>query len=117
MTTTIKIRETCPECGGSGSYQLRMLDSRTGKPAERKCSTCHGEGKVPIIYTPESWLAAGYKLNDNLAVWYLGTTGMGCEDWCLAEYWMVRNTEPNIKIIIDTPAITREVLEGLKCCT
>ena len=104
MIDTIKIRETCPECYGEG---ILYNDDDDGT-----CPKCHGKKMVPIIYTHEKWLAAGYELHDDLAVWYLNVSSLEPPYWDIGTY--IYAVEYADKIIIATPAITREVLEVLK---
>ena len=110
MTNTITISETCQECGGYGVVvddDVRCIEADCN---EVNCTTCNGSGTAPIIYTPEGWLAAGYELHDDLAVWVLTNR------WVLSTFGTAKKASminSNI-VIIATPAITKEVLESLK---
>lgn len=117
MTDNLKIREDCTGCGGTGEqYAFSEVDQNGyGQGDIIKCPTCHGTRKVPIIYTPEKFVAAGHKLHDDVAVWALWEENDHVGPfWILMKYGEIDHSfRGDDGLIIATPAITREVLESL----
>ena len=82
------IKKTCPECGGSGYIEGKIIHFATGSKYPG-CGKCNGTGEIYNYLTPEQWeTETGEKMLDSDPVWYWG---YWCDDapekeWLLAAY-------------------------------